>query len=157
MKVRIATPGDEENLMALCRDLHAENALLAMNEERVKETLRLALERKRGVIGVIGLPGSRLEGAIVLIFGQLWYSDQWCIEELFSYVPPAFRRSDNAKALIDYSTNVADEMKMPLLIGILSNARTEAKVRLYQRKLGKPVGAYFLYGGKTGEQSHVRL
>ncbi len=157
MTVRYANLDDEEPLMALCRDLHEENGLLSMSEGKVRETLRLALNRERGIIGVIGEPGHALEGAIVLLLGQQWYSDEWCIEELFSYVPPAFRRSNNAKDLIDFSTGVADEMGIPLMIGILSNARTEAKVRLYQRKLGKPAGAYFLYGGKTGDFSNVRI
>jgi hypothetical protein len=41
-------------------------------------------------------------------------------------------------------------MEMPLLIGVLSNHRTEAKVRLYERQFGKPTGAFFLYNGSTG-------
>ena len=31
------------------------------------------------------------------------------------------------------------------------NSRTEAKVRMYERQFGKPSGAFFLYGAKTGE------
>jgi hypothetical protein len=42
-------------------------------------------------------------------------------------------------------------MGMPLLIGVLSNSRTEAKIRLYKRHFGEPAGAYFLYNARTGE------
>ena len=42
---------------------------------------------------------------------------------------------------------------IPLLIGVLSNKRTEGKIRLYERQLGKPSGAFFLYGARTGEHS----
>lgn len=105
---------------------------------------------------MIGAPGEALRGMIFMTIGQLWYSDQWVLEELFSYVPPEFRRSDYAKDLIDFAKKQADELSLKLMIGILSNERTEAKVRLYTRKLGPPAGAYFVYGGKTG-QSHVRI
>ena len=38
------------------------------------------------------------------------------------------------------------------MIGVLSNHRTEAKVRLYERQFGKPSGAFFLYNARTGTQ-----
>jgi hypothetical protein len=162
MTVRYATPDDEEKIMALCRELHNENALLPMCEEKVRATLRIALHRNGGIVGVIGKPKGEIEGAILLVLDQIWYSSEWCVEELFSYVPERFRRSRHAHDLIDFSKQWTDSFAetlgrpVPLLIGILSNVRTEAKVRLYRRKLGEPAGAYFLYGGKTGD-ANVRV
>lgn len=151
MTVRIATRADEERIMALCRDLHTENALLPMSEDRVRETIERAFSRDGGIIGVIGRPGEPLRGIIYVIIGRLWYSDDWVLEELFSYVPPEHRRSTYAQDLIDFAKRQADELRLKLMIGIISNERTEAKVRLYTRKLGPPAGAYFVYGGRTGE------
>lgn len=148
--VRIASADDEDGLMSLCCDLHHENALLPMNEDRVRRTLRRGLNKEDGVIGVIGDVGE-LQGAMVLVMGQLWYSDSWCIEELFSYVRPEFRCTKHAHDLIDFAKRTSAELGLPLMIGILSNARTEAKVRLYSRKFGPPAGAYFLYGATTGQ------
>jgi hypothetical protein len=39
---------------------------------------------------------------------------------------------------------------IPLAIGVMSNTRTEAKIRLYERVFGAPAGVYFLYNAKTG-------
>lgn len=155
MTVRIATRADEPKIMALCRDLHTENALLPMSEDRVREALDRAFANDGGIIGVIGNVGEPLRGMIFVTIGQLWYSNEWVLEELFSYVPPEHRRSTYAQDLIDFAKRQADELRLKLMIGILSNERTEAKVRLYTRKLGPPAGAYFVYGGKTGEP-HVR-
>jgi hypothetical protein len=35
-----------------------------------------------------------------------------------------------------------------LVIGVLTNHRMEAKVKLYRKKFGKPAGAFFVVGGK---------
>ncbi len=39
----------------------------------------------------------------------------------------------------------AKRLDMKLMIGVLSNERTAAKVRLYERVFGKPAGAFWLY------------
>jgi hypothetical protein len=75
----------------------------------------------------------------------MWYSRDVFIEELFNYVRPAFRSSSNSQDLIAFGKAVADATELRLLIGVLSNIRTEAKVRLYRKALGSPVGAYFVH------------
>jgi hypothetical protein len=42
---------------------------------------------------------------------------------------------------------------MPMTIGVLSNHRTEAKIRMYMRMFGGNAGVYFLYNAKTGNFS----
>lgn len=148
-RVRLAKPEDEEEIMAICRELHAENALCSMDEEKVRMRIRECTEQRGGIIGVIGDRG-RIEGMICLVLLQMWYSSDWIIDEQFNYVLPNHRRSSNASELIIFSKACAEQLKLPLLIGILSNERTEAKIRLYERKLGAPAGAYFLVGAKTG-------
>lgn len=142
-RVRFADRCDLDELMFLCRELHAENAMLDINEDKVRAMLMSHFNRTGGVIGVIGQPGG-LEGAIVMHMSQMWYSDQWLLEELFSFVLPEYRRSNNAKDLIDFAKYCAKLIGVPLLIGILSNKRTEAKIGLYRRRLGQPAGAFFV-------------
>lgn len=156
-RVRQADVGDEEELIGLCRALHDENALFPMSERKVRDILRRAFDRNGGVIGVVGK--GRIEGAICLTLSTQWYADEWYIEELFNYVYPEFRRSSNARDLIAFAKMVSGELELPLLIGVLSNTRTAAKVRMYQHQLGKPAGAFFLHGAVTGagmETANVR-
>lgn len=152
-RVRLADERDEEELMQLTRFLHGENGLFAMSEVRVRDIIRQALigpvERRRGVIGVIGEAGD-IEGAIYLAVACEWYSDEWCVQELFNYVYPHKRKSNNSRDLIAFAKHIADSFKLPLMIGVLSNERTEAKVRLYRKQLGEPAGAFFLHGATTG-------
>ncbi len=148
-RVRVADPSDEEELMAMCRNLHAENGAFSMSEEKVRALLWRAFNRQDGLIGVIGASG-RLEGSIYLLIDQLWYSNDWCLLELWNYVLPAYRRSTNAKELIAFAKKCSEALRLPLFIGILSNEQTEAKVRLYRRQLGTPAGAFFLVGTTTG-------
>lgn len=148
--VRVAVLADLPQLLQMGRDLHRENGLLSLSEEKIKEVALRGIEGKGGVIGVIG-PIGAVEAMIHLVVGEYWYSTDGHIEELYNYVKPEYRRTLNAKALINYAKKCADRMNIPLLIGVISNKRTEAKIRLYKRMLGEPTGAYFLYNVHTGE------
>lgn len=151
-KVRVGTFLDEKEVMELCRELHAENGIFKMDEEKTRGVLHKAFAQQGGIIGLIGEPG-KLEAAIYMMFGQFWYSHDWHLEELFSYVRPEYRRSTNAKDLIQFAKKCSEELKLPLIIGVLSNERTAAKVKLYERQLGHPVGAFFLHNRNTVEDA----
>lgn len=141
--VRLATPEDEEQLMVLCHLLHDENGIFEMDDDMVLETLRLGTNQKGGIIGVIGTH-EKLEGMVYMQVSNFWYSRQPYLVELFNFVHPEHRKSGHAKALIEFAKNCADS-KTRLVIGIISNERTKAKVRLYERSLGQPAGAFFVY------------
>lgn len=141
--VRLATLEDEPQIMVLCKLLHEENGLFPMDDDLVNETIKLGTERRKGLIGVIGTQ-DHLEGIIFLQVSNFWYSTQPYLVELFNFVHPQHRRSNHAKALIEFAKKcTTDDLK--LVIGIISNERTAAKVRLYERQLGTPAGAFFVY------------
>ena len=142
--VRKATEADLPELMELCRALHAENAMFAMNDAKVADMLKRAFDGRGAVIGALGEAGS-IQGAIHLIITSFWYSDEFCLEELYSFVLPQYRKSENAKELINFAKRCSTELGIPLVIGVVSNIRTRAKVGLYSRQLSEPVGAYFAY------------
>lgn len=142
-EVRLATIKDKENLLKLCTMLHSENALFPMDEQLVSDKLDHALTAKGGIIGVIGTAGD-LEACIYLELARLWYTRDFHLEEFWSFVRPDKRQSQHAKNLIAFAKKTTEQLRIPLLIGIVSNHRTEAKCRLYQRQLPK-AGEYFLY------------
>ena len=91
---------------------------------------------------------------IYLCLRQYWYAKDGDVhlEEFLAFVRPEFRKSNNAKALIEFAKSSSDRLGVPLLIGIVSNEKTAQKIRLYRRRLGEPAGAYFMYGSKTGQK-----
>lgn len=153
--VRLATPKDEAAIMELCMKAWEENGILDVNSEKVLGMLRPALYLWEGLCGVVGAPGQRIEGVVLLRLGQMWYADSWILEEKFVFIDPEFRSAKGGRAsrLCEFSKRVADGLGIPLLIGVLSNARTAAKVKLYERQFGSPAGAFFLYGTNTGDHS----
>ena len=146
-RVRIADRKDEEELMDMCRELHRENGIFPMNEDKVRAMLHKAFDRQGGIIGVIGELG-KIEGIIYAMISTFWYSDTPHIEELFNFCRPQYRKSNNAHDLIEFAKWCSDQSGMPLLIGVISNERTAAKVRLYQRRLNQPIGSFFLYNSE---------
>ena len=81
----------------------------------------------------------------------VWFSDEFQLLELFNFVRPDSRASDFAKSLIGYAKTCAEGLGIDLMIGVLSNERMEAKVRLYGRMLPK-AGELFCYRPARVEQ-----
>jgi len=151
--VREGVVEDFPELMRLAMDATKENAFVNPDEMMLAQHMYAALAKKMGVAGVIGGgPGEPLEGAIVLRIGSLWYSPELILEEKAIYVAPEFRsaKGGRARKLAEWAKGVSEKLGIPLAIGVLSNSRTEAKIRLYERVFGAPAGVYFLYNAKTG-------
>jgi GNAT superfamily N-acetyltransferase len=149
--VRPAVMGDYNDLIAIGREALGENRIqgITPDEDLMIQMAFEAIEGKSAVVGCIG-PVGNIEGAIHLAVRQFCYTRNVHLEELWAYVRPQYRKSRNAQALLQFAKDLAKELKLPLLIGILSSERTETKVKMYRRKLGAPSGAYFLYNTDTG-------
>jgi hypothetical protein len=157
LTVRIATVDDMEEIMQLAAMATEENGFLTPNLGKLATEMWPALNMDYGVVGVIGKPGGMIEGAVLLRVGTMWYADGYVVEEKAIFVHPEYRsaKGGRARKLCEFSKKVSDTLGIPLIIGVLSNSRTEAKVRMYERQFGKPSGAFFLYGAKTGEFSRA--
>lgn len=166
--VRIAGPADKEEIFRLFRGAHKESGLFPFDLNRVDWWVTRMLQPEliepwdtgiRGVIGVIGTP-KHLEAVAFLVIGCLWYSSQRHLEELIVYVDPKHRHGDRAReqiaangathlaSLVDWMKEQSCLTELPLMSGVMTTTRTEAKVRLYERMLPK-VGAVFRFDPVT--------
>lgn len=154
IKVRVAVPED----LAACMDLFVkandENGLAKMDERKLLGMVWPSLHCHNGMVGAIGSVGGPLEGVVLLRIEELWYTSEPVIAEKLVYVHPDFRNAKGGRAakLCEFAKRVSDEMRMPLLVGIVSNDRTKGKIKMFERLLGPAVGAYFLYNGKLGAE-----
>lgn len=148
--VRLATEADVPQCVAIAVEAHAENGIMPLDMACVREMALRAVRGEQAVCGVIG-PVGAVEALICLTVGRYYYTSHVHLEEIMNYCRPAYRRTKNAQALIEFAKRLALRFDVPLLIGVLSNQRTETKVELYARRLGKPAGAYFLFHGHTGD------
>jgi len=155
LKIRTGTPEDIYEMMDLALMACAENGFVNPDRTKLMTELWQALNLNYGMIGIIGKENGPIEGAILLRIGPMWYSHDMVVEEKAIFIHPDHRgaKEGRARKLVEFAKKAADDLGIPLLIGVLSNKRTEGKIRLYERQLGKPSGAFFLYGAKTGEQS----
>lgn len=143
-RVRVAEMDDSIAILDLLDEMHVENGQFKMSRPKVIETLNEVFVDGRGLIGTIGARDN-LQASVCLMFGQVWYSDEWVLIERWSYVPPQYRQSTNAKDLISFAKWASDGLNMPLVMSVVSHEKTEAKVRLFQRQLGQPFGAIFIH------------
>ena len=150
--IRIGTPEDIHDIMDIAVDVWQELAILPPSNEKILQQLWSALNLDGGAVAIIGKPGERVEGGVLLTIGSMWYSDAKVLEERGIFIHRDFRHSKGGRArrLCEFAKEYANSLGIPLLIGVLSDDRTEAKMRLYERQFGKPSGFSFLYGVSTG-------
>jgi hypothetical protein len=151
-KPRVGKPGDLDRMMALTMTASDENSFVRPNPRKILQDVYPALHGDKGVVWVIGPETGPLEAAALLRISEPWYSEDQFLEERGIYVHPHYRhhKGKRAKMLIDSCVWTAEQLGLPLLIGVLSNQRTEGKIRLYERQLGAPAGIFFLVNARTG-------
>lgn len=162
--VRPATANDFVGIWKLLRLAHKEGGIFPESVKKVEWILDRVLHPEeippddtllRGFAGVIGPEGGELEGLILMAITAYWYTDDLHLEEFSTFVHPDHRKTKHAHALLNYSKRLSDMLEIPLLIGIVSNKRTESKIRLYRKHFAE-VGSFFLYNARTGEIKNGR-
>jgi len=153
LRIRVATPADLDEIMSIAVMACEENGFLNPNPAKLAAEIWPALHQDHGLCAVIGKPGGMIEGLVLLRVGSMWYSDSQVVEEKAIFIHPDYRAAKGGRAskLCEFSKKVADTLGIPLIIGVLSNNRTSAKVKMYERQFGPPSGAFFLYGAQTGK------
>jgi hypothetical protein len=151
LNVRVGEPEDVDDVMSLALSATEENGFVNPSSAKLLNEIWHGLNLEKGVVGIIGERG-KPEGAVLLRVGAMWYSDHEVLEEKAIFIHPDYRsaKGGRARRLCEFSKQVSDSLGLPLIIGVLSDQRTEAKVRLYERQFGKPSGAFFLYNARTG-------
>lgn len=142
--VRMARQDEGDAIYDMLMELHEENGMFRLDPERTRKTINDLLDPMTGIIGVIDGP-TGLEGSIGLYITEWWYTSDPHLTEFWNFVRKDCRRSTHAKRLLEFAKWCADHLGIPLHVGIMTNARMEAKQRLYRRFL-KPIGAYYMHG-----------
>lgn len=152
--IRIGEPSDLDDMMDIAMHASDENGFVPKSTYKMLREIYSALHLDNGMMGIIGIPGSSSEGAVLLRIGEMWYSDSPVLEEKAIFVRPEFRaaKGGRARRLCKFSKWVADSMELPLIIGVLSDQRTQGKVRMYEREFGHASGAFFLHNAHTGAE-----
>lgn len=159
IKVRVATPEDVHEVMDMAFESIQETGIAEANPEIVLAEIWPALNRYCGIVGIIGKPGEKAEGCVVMGLSGIWYSNIQFLEERFIYVRPEFRFEQGGRAnkLCEFSKNVANGLEMSLVMGTSTRKKQKGKRRLYQRNFGAQVGEYYLYTHSKPEQPIVSV
>lgn len=151
--VRTGQPQDLPAVMGMAYEVARENGIVQLDETKVVREFWPALNLDGGIVGIIGEDRTAPEGFILLRVARQWYSSDPTLEERVAFVRSEFRakKGGRARKLCEFAKHTAETLRLPLTIGILSNQRTEAKIKLYERAFGKPAGAFWLWNGTTGK------
>jgi hypothetical protein len=144
--VRLAQPADEEPLMALLAEMHAETGIGRLDPARVRIAIRAGIGRQGGVVGVVRGPEG-VEASIGLFIGSSWYSPDAHLFDLWSFVGEPHRRSPHAKSMILFAKQAAVDLGLPLVMTVVSNESTARKERLFERQMPRSGSIYTFNNG----------
>lgn len=151
--VRTGNASDIHPVMRQALAACEENSLTTVNPTKLLGEVWASLNLDNGIMGLVGV--DPIEAGILLRVEPLFYSDEKCLLERAIFVNPNYRKGGGrAKLLCEWAKKAAADLGLPLVIGILTSQRVEAKIRLYTRQFGEPSGAYWIYGAKTGAGAH---
>ena len=154
--VRTGNPLDIHPVMKQALAACEENSLTTVNPTKLLGEVWASLNLDNGIMGLIGT--DPIEAGILLRVEPLFYSDEKCLLERAIFVNPDYRRGGSrARLLCEWAKKAAEDLRLPLIIGILSSTRVEAKIKLYERQFGEPSGAYWIWGAKTGKSNDSSL
>ena len=146
VQVNYATPEDADGMFDLLLMMYSENGTFSLNEAKVRALIDQCIARDRALAGVIRVDGKPV-ATIGMVIESFWWTDDECLVEKFNFVHPDHRRSGFAQSQIEFAKRCSDrlsDLNLPLFIGVLSNERTEAKLRFYRRHL-QAAGAFFTH------------
>lgn len=153
-QVQRARPEDEAPLFDLLLALEDDNGMgVPRSDQRVWEHINAVCRTNGGVGGIIR-EDDKIVASFGIVFSQIaWYSDEWCMREIWFFVRPEVRRIGRyAEALRDgmlaERAILSDAMKRPvkLLTGPNSFKRLDAKARWWSR-WSRKVGVNFVVEG----------
>jgi hypothetical protein len=147
MTVRIATQSDEAALVELLLFLHQHEPPIdfKVNEAKVREKVERGCRAGGGIIGIIDAPDKSIAATASLYFSQMWWSDDFFLEEAWIYVAPDHRSPEKAhwEALVAWVQDVKSKIALPVVLGVNARERAEAKVKMYASRF-EMVGAMFV-------------
>lgn len=157
LDVRLATISDEEAALELMCIAQREQPIFTLNYNKIRGVIQRctrpqAAEGKFGALALIDGPDGTLEGYLLMLVTQHWFTDDWHVDEISNFVRPDIRkvRPGHARKLINFAKWFAEAMDMPLIMGILTTKRLEAKIKLYGRQL-IPAGCVFVHNTGHGK------
>jgi hypothetical protein len=140
---RLAIPEEQDEVVDLLRQRHAEEGFQSFVESKVREFIQPMIYRQWGVVIVIA--GNRgVEATMGLLLSEMFWTTDPHLERLFDFVRNDCRRSHHARDLINFAKRYADELGVPLLCEQLITPATAAKERLDERQLPK-AGSLFIH------------
>lgn len=151
--VRTGIPADMPALMELAKLGAEENGMAPYNLNAIAAEFWPALNLDHGIVGIIGDREGEPEGAVLLRVTTFWYGFNQgpdarpMLEERWLYCKKEFRavKGGRARKLCEFAKSSADLLGLPLMIGILSDIRLDAKERLYERVFGERRGVSWIY------------
>lgn len=88
----------------------------------------------------------KLVGTLGLHRTSPWYSDSEYLADGWFYVLPEYRKTGVGKMLIDEAKKFAEEVKLPLIIGVFTSEDADTKAQVMQKLGLTMVGGLFAAG-----------
>lgn len=144
VELRAAKPEDADTIYALLMGFYAENGVGRLYPEGVRRKIAWLCNPENGLILVAEIGGDMI-GCMGLELRNWFWSEQWTLAEVWTYVAPRARRSSAALRMLKEADKLAKQYAMPFIFGVFTPVDTNRKKRLFSR-FGREFGATYVGG-----------
>ena len=156
MTVRLAIPADEEPLYGLLLELERDNNSfgIVLDEERIREHIRLGTERKGALIGVVDARDPddpvKLAGSVGIFTDRFWCDKNYHWAILWLFVRSDYRKGyPFAEDLMNWARRqrklFEEALGKPVVLLDSPFSRNDLPIKIrWWRRYGEQIGAVFL-------------
>lgn len=147
IRVTAAGAADLKALLALMIEAHADNGIFPLSIGKVVRYVQDALGR--GIV-LLAWQDDELVGTLIVMVGEVWYSEVPFIEEGMVFVLPKARKTTAFLRLVRRAMMVADDKGWPMVSSVVTRTELGRKGDIFRRLGFEEVGRVFLRSGKEG-------
>lgn len=144
VELRAATLDDADAIYDLLMGFYAENGVGKLYPAGVRQKIAALCDPSNGMI-VCAILGGRIVGCMGIELRRWFWSEQWTLAEVWTYVMPAARRSSAALRMLKEANAIAERYGVPFIFGVFTPVDTNRKKRLFSR-FGREFGATYVGG-----------
>jgi len=136
----VAVRGEEKKIYDLLMLMYEEVGIARLAPIKVVDEIERFMTE--GAI-FVARDGDDIIASVGIGPSQFWYSEDWHLQDSWTFVKKGYRRSRHALVLLKMVKDFAKTVGMPLAVGVFSPGGVEKKNKLF-RRLFTPVGEMFI-------------
>lgn len=135
--IPLARADDEEALVSLLRERHAEEGIGRFDEAKARAAVRRGTTREYSLIGIVR-GRYAIEASVGLVVTSWWDSDSDVLSDLWCFTREPYRKSPHGRTLLAFAKWASIQLQKPLIATHILAPSTLKRTVSLSKEIGTP-------------------